>query len=122
MNDRGIPRVSPNYAFTIAYVLLAVAMLAGFFRVETTRNELALEAERRAFVLCESTNENRATLIALIDDLTFVDEVLLDELEPEVRDFLNDVRPERQELLAQARDELASTQCPPDPDDAVGDL
>lgn len=106
-----------SYATTIAYGILIAAILLGFWRVQEVSQQVALETERRAYILCETNNEDRITIVELLEDLTFINEAVIEDLDPVVQEYLNEVRPAREEFMAQAAIDLAPTECPPNPDE-----
>ncbi|MFN2345195.1 MAG: hypothetical protein ABR616_05730 [Dermatophilaceae bacterium] len=105
-----VPRMKQYRLLTTAYVVLALLGAIGFWRVETTADELELESKRRAFVLCELTNDNQQNLVAVLDRMYSPDlSSPVDEETQRARD----------EFLEDVRETLQPIECPPNPDDVL---
>lgn len=97
---------------TFAYIFLVMLIVAGFIRFETLADEQEREEMRRANLVCELSNDNRETLIYILDA------VYSQPLAHEVGD---EVREARERFLDEMHERLRPTNCPPNPDEVGED-
>lgn len=108
-----------NHLLAVAYGVLVVLIVIAFVNVERTKDRVELESQRRAFVLCQVTNDDRETLLAIVEGaLTPPSDEHLESLSPEVQEYFESIQPRREAFLEEVESRLSPISCPPDPDDA----
>lgn len=106
--DKSASKAKQYRLLTVAYAVLVLLIAAGFLRVESIQYELKLESERRANLLCELGNERQEILLDILHQVY---------KEPLASDVDEEKAQARAEFLDEVDRTLASTECPPNPDD-----
>jgi hypothetical protein len=71
---------------TIGFVILALAVIGGFIRVEMIQTQLDQRDTERALLLCEVTNDNKRVITGFLRELFIEQEQDLPDHELEDRD------------------------------------
>ncbi|MCA1807655.1 MAG: hypothetical protein LC687_07400 [Actinobacteria bacterium] len=106
--EHPVTRIKQYRLLTVAYGILVLLVIAGFVRSEAVSNELDLESQRRANLLCELSNDNQENLVTVLERIFE---------QPISSNVTDETYKARQEFLDEIHRTLGPITCPPSPDD-----
>jgi len=107
-----------RHALVIGYAILVLLIVLGAFRLETTANQVELEALRRSHVLCVGINDLRADIQSYLRDRPALPEPP-EDIDPALLEYFEQLRERdrgREDRLAR----FERLECPPSPDGDPG--